>query len=530
MEEILYNKHKEIDECKKFIEFIEKYFLNSNKPDSNSNILINLLNQKLKILNSLDYKNCKNLVLSFEKLDDEIYNQIEILKSEIKGDIKNFTYYKQIKYNVDNINKNLKKDKNLSITKIIEEFLVKNEYFEKYIYKKSVKVKREAFFDIFNFIKNHQWISTLLFFAFGFISFLFVFYIKSNFIPILNQNEFTFILLISSSAILITSFICLAYIYIFWLMYDIDKRSKKFDKKIFYYDSLFVWIISLVSTLLFFIFFGNYIDKIDIAWLNKFLSVNKIALFLIFLTIFIFAVIVSFFIKFKIFAFIMIIAFLILFYIFLNFSILLIFTSLFLTWILLNDNITNKKEFINLYALLYIFLIFGTLGIISDYIFKTLNISGVEYKYIVLDKKADEFLPDDMIYKFNCDKEVEIISYIDSNLTYKTDNGSESRNLEDKDCLTFIDDNNKTINTDNKKFTFKDGNLTFTEKKNNTIQNVKANFNYKSCLTYAKYKNDSIVLYNIEAISTLGKYWYIKTKFDDKFELQSDFIKTKVKK
>ena len=54
MEEILYNKHKEIDECKKFIEFIEKYFLNSSKSASNSNILINLLNQKVKILNSLD--------------------------------------------------------------------------------------------------------------------------------------------------------------------------------------------------------------------------------------------------------------------------------------------------------------------------------------------------------------------------------------------------------------------------------------------------------------------------------------------
>ncbi|VYS77456.1 hypothetical protein [Campylobacter ureolyticus] len=529
MEEILYNKHKEVEECENFIKFIEQYFLNFNEPASNSNILISLLNQKVKILNSLDCKNCKNLVLSFKKLDDEIYSQIKILKSEINQDTKKFTYDKKIKYNVSNINKYLKKDKNSITPKIIKEFLLKNEHFEKYVYKKSIKVKKEAFFDIFNFIKNHQWILTFLFFSFGFISFLFVFYIKSNFIPILNQNEFTFILLISSSAILITSFACLAYTYIFWFMYDIDKRSKKFDKKIFYYDSLFVWIISLVSTLLFFIFFGNYIDKIDITWLNKFLSVNKIALFLIFLTIFIFAIIVSFFIKFKIFAFIMIIAFLILLCIFLNFSILLIFTSLFLTWILLNDNITNKKEFINLYALLYSFLIFGTLGIISDYIFKTLNVSGIEYKYIILDKKADEFLPEDMICKFNCDKKVEIISYIDSNLTYKTDNGSEIRNLKDKDCLTFIDDNNKTINTDNK-IIFKDGNLTFTEKKNNTIQNVKASFNNKSCLAYAKYKNDSIILYNIEAISTLGKYWYIKTKFDDKFELQNDFIKTKVKK
>lgn len=204
--------------------------------------------------------------------------------------------------------------------------------------------------------------------------------------------------------------------------------------------------------------------------------------------------------------------------------------SMILFWILFIFNETNKKENYYLMFASFLFMLFGIVVTLSDYIYKTLNISGVEYKYIVLDKKADEFLPDEVIYKFNCDKEVEIISYIDSNLTYKTDNGSKIRNLKDKDCLTFVDDNNKTINTDNKKFTFKDGNLTFIGEENNTIQNVKVSFNNKSCLTYAKYKNDSIFLYNIEAISTLGKYWYIKTKFDDKFELQSDFIKTKVKK
>ena len=217
------------------------------------------------------------------------------------------------------------------------------------------------------------------------------------------------------------------------------------------------------------------------------------------------------------------------------FFIFFIFMSMILFWILFIFNETNKKENYYLMFASFLFMLFGIVVTLSDYIYKTLNISGVEYKYIVLDKKADEFLPDDMIYKFNCDKKVEIISYINSNLTYKTDNGSKIRNLKNKDCLTFVDDNNKTINTDNKKFTFKDGNLTFIEKKNNTkenntTQNVKVSFNNKSCLTYAKYKNDSIFLYNIEAISTLGKYWYIKTKFDDKFELQSDFIKTKVKK
>ncbi|MDU5326377.1 hypothetical protein [Campylobacter ureolyticus] len=537
MEEILYNKHKEIDECKKFIEFIEKYFLNSSKSASNSNILINLLNQKVKILNSLDYKNCKNLVLSFEKLDDEIYNQIEILKSEIKGDIKNFTYYKQIKYNVDNINKNLKKDKNLSITKIIEEFLVKNEYFEKYIYKKSAKVKKEAFFDIFNFIKNHQWISTLLFFAFGFVIYI-LFFFSQHYIPSISQSELLYQIIQTSGIFLLISFLVILFAYVCSIIYVNDKKKKNFDNKFLklFSKSLFVNL----TTLLIMLSTPLILEK-KLTLETNFINIAYVCLCM-FIYYYIVCYLILLIIKYR--------AIQMAFYIFLIFAcmfvamyisllmhssyklffIFFIFMSIILFWILFITNETNKKE--NYYLMLasFLFMLFGIVVTLSDYIYKTLNISGVEYKYIVLDKKADEFLPDDMICKFNCDKEVEIISYIGDNLTYKTDNGSEIRNLEDKDCLTFVDDNNKTINTDNKKFTFKDGNLTFKGEENNTIQNIKASFNYKSCLTYAKYKNDSIVLYNIEAISTLGKYWYIKTKFDDKFELQSDFIKTKVKK
>ncbi|GKH60985.1 hypothetical protein CE91St25_13210 [Campylobacter ureolyticus] len=481
MEEILYNKHKEVEECENFIKFIEQYFLNFNEPASNSNILINLLNQKLKILNSLDYQNCKNLVLSFEKLDDEIYNQIEILKSEIKGDVKNFTYYKQIKYNVDNINKNLKKDKNLSITKIIEKFLVKNEYFEKYIYKKSVKVKKEAFFDIFNFIKNHQWISTLLFFSFGFVIYISFLFFQGHYIPVISQSEFIYQIIQTSGIFLLIPFFIILFVFgVMYLYVDYKKNKNYFD----YLMSISYIIIFICFILLFILLL---ICIIYIIFIRGFKIAEIYFVFFIILSIFLF-------------------------------------------WIVSIRNFVNKNDYLLVLITGLILMVIGVNAITLVPIFKTLNISDIEYKYIVLDKKADEFLPDDMICKFNCDKEVEIISYIDSSLTYKTDSGSEIRNLEDKDCLTFIDDNNKTINTDNKKFIFKDGNLIFTEKKNNTIQNVKASFNNKSCLAYAKYKNDSIVLYNIEAISTLGKYWYIKTKFDDKFELQSDFIKTKVKK
>ena len=497
MEEILYNKHKEIDECKKFIEFIEKYFLNSSKSASNSNILINLLNQKVKILNSLDYQNCKNLVLSFEKLDDEIYNQIEILKSEINQDFNN-------KNSVDKKLKDLKKNDKTKIcdlfkiekinkikNRILEKIkrylskndLSKNEYFEKYIYKKSVKVKKEAFFDIFNFIKNHQWISTFLFFAFGFVIYI-LFFFSQGYIPSISQSELLYQTIQTSGIFLLIPFFIILFVFGFiYLVVYYGNNKNSFDKltSILHKCILFVYILSILLPICYY------------------MSIHGTKIFLMHFS--------DFFI-----------------------DIVYIIFSILLFYIIQATNFVNKNDYLLTFATALVLMTIGVIKISVAPIFKTLNISDIEYKYIVLDKKADEFLPDDMICKFNYDKEVEIISYIDSSLTYKTDSGSEIRNLEDKDCLTFIDDNNKTINTDNKKFIFKDGNLIFTEKKNNTIQNVKASFNNKSCLAYAKYKNDSIVLYNIEAISTLGKYWYIKTKFDDKFELQSDFIKTKVKK
>ena len=333
---------------------------------------------------------------------------------------------------------------------------------------------------------------------------------------------------------------CLIILFVFWYssVYINDRQNSSFDNKFLkiFSKSLFVNL----TTLLIMLVTSLILEK------KLTLEINFINILCFYLCIFIYYLIVCnlilLIIKYRaiqmtFYIFLIFVCMFVAMYISLLmhssyklFFIFFIFMSMILFWILFIFNETNKKENYYLMFASFLFMLFGIVVTLSDYIYKTLNISGVEYKYIVLDKKADEFLPDEVIYKFNCDKEVEIISYIDSNLTYKTDNGSKIRNLKDKDCLTFVDDNNKTINTDNKKFTFKDGNLTFIGEENNTIQNVKVSFNNKSCLTYAKYKNDSIFLYNIEAISTLGKYWYIKTKFDDKFELQSDFIKTKVKK
>lgn len=79
------------------------------------------------------------------------------------------------------------------------------------------------------------------------------------------------------------------------------------------------------------------------------------------------------------------------------------------------------------------------------------------------------------------------------------------------------------------KYKFENGNLYF---KDNSYKKVTAKLNL-DCLTYAKETNTTIEIYNIKAVSSLGKTWLLKTLNDGKdgkFEIVSDFIKGKVKK
>lgn len=92
--------------------------------------------------------------------------------------------------------------------------------------------------------------------------------------------------------------------------------------------------------------------------------------------------------------------------------------------------------------------------------------------------------------------EIEIISYIDENLTFKYKNREISKNVA-KNCIE-NNDNNATLKRD--------------------------------CFTYAKKTDTAIKLYNIKALSTIGEFWYIKSRDGAKFEIPQEFIKEKVRK
>lgn len=155
-----------------------------------------------------------------------------------------------------------------------------------------------------------------------------------------------------------------------------------------------------------------------------------------------------------------------------------------------------------------------------------LNFGNISFSHIILSKQVKEYIPSNLIYKQD---NIKVISYEDNSLTFNCNSyKNKSKNIS-QNCIVFKDSNSKMINTNNKEFKFKDGALTF--KNNAHKEQIEANATIlKNCLTYIKENNETIDLHNITALSILGKFWYLETICGDKFKISSEFIKSGVKK
>ncbi|CZE48288.1 Uncharacterised protein [Campylobacter geochelonis] len=110
---------------------------------------------------------------------------------------------------------------------------------------------------------------------------------------------------------------------------------------------------------------------------------------------------------------------------------------------------------------MFAILAFGIILFYSDWLYKTLNLGGLKYQTLVIDKNAFNALPNEIKSKDNfLDKNISFNN--DSNITYITKNGD--------------------------KF---------------------------------------ITIHNIKAISTIGKFYYLESNDGVKFELNSEFIKSR---
>lgn len=550
--DLVYKQKEEIEKCNKFIEFINSKFKYPITGDSsNLNNLLILIFEKKRLYKSLNFS-C-DISKKLEDINEQIFKQIIILRTEILNDLNSNNNdeeeklkFLKSKYNVD---KNIVEVK--KIKKTIENDIFNNENFKKYIYKKSSDIKKETVLLLCNLIRNNKWFSTFMFFAFGIIIFLaFCFFYNDKIVPAISQSELMYVMTMSSTIFILLPILFILAVFAFAYLFNYDKQNENFKNNRFMSESLFInvtsFIISIFITLAIIVFLS---DSIDVRFNNNY-HMAGIVIIILLCIIFRFSVFcVLKIIKNEMSAIFLYLAIIVMcgasFYLSIKLgeinktiSISMLFMSLIIFFI---DTKISKKENIILFIFTFIMLIICSTATFLNYGYKMMGFGDIDYKYITIDKMAKESLPrwiinkkeikeyfclSDFGGKITCEKEnVEILSYKDGNITFQYNGNIENKENISTQCLKFLNKNNEIIKIANRKIKFYDKTLIFLDN-NDSIKDVVAKTDPEIYLTYIEDLGDTIKLYNIKAVSTLGKYWRLKTKRNkDKFYIESKFIK-----
>lgn len=554
--DLVYKQKEEIEKCNKFIKFINSKFKYPIAGDSsNLNNLLILIFEKKRLYKSLNFS-C-DISEKLEDINEQIFKQIIILRTEILNDLHSNNNdeeeklkFLKSKYNVDKNVVELEK-----IKKTIKNDIFNNENFKKYIYKKSSDIKKETVLLLCNLIRNNKWFSTFLFFAFGIIIFLaFCFFYNDKIVPAISQSELMYVMTMSSTIFILLPILFILAVFAFAYLFNYDKQNENFKNNRFMSESLFInvtsFIISIFITLAIIVFLSDSID----VWFNNNYHMAGIAIILLFLCIiFRFSVFcVLKIIKNEMSAIFLYLAIIVMcgvsFYLSIKLgeinktiSISMLFMSLIIFFMFFIDTEISKKENIILFIFTFIMLIICSTATFLNYGYKMMGFGDINYKYITIDKIAKESLPrwiinkkeikeyfclSDFGGKITCEKEnVEILSYKDGNITFQYNGNIENKENISTQCLKFLNKNNEIIKIANRKIKFDDKTLIFLDN-NDSIKDVIAKTDSEIYLTYIEDLGDTIKLYNIKAVSALGKYWRLETKQNkDKFYIESKFIK-----
>ena len=518
--EFLYAKYKEIEECKELISYIQNSYENFGVIGSNSYILIQLISNKINILKNLQYFNYNTTLSNLEIIDNEIYMQIEILKKETKINSKD--------ENLENLQEDNKKD-------LVKEFNIED-FIKKHMDKKFNNFITSTLRQFLAIFKNIPLV-ILICFIVGLIPFAIYFFIELKDVPNMNGSDIFYFMIMSGVAGLIYLVLFLLFPFLYFGIVEVFSSDYKNYKNIRWYliisnivavalELLGIFVIFMINKENYFNFivFGIaiFVSLVTfIIYKNK-ISAGKNIVFMVCILISTFFTSIMLFITVLVDYYMLILAIddnpisgiCIVFYIIL---IILIYHSFY------------KKDIFIFRLSTYIFIFFNLLFLLPMLgrdLMSRLNFGNISFSHIILSKQVKEYIPSNLIYKQD---NIKVISYEDNSLTFNCNSYKNKSENISQNCITFKDSNSKMINTNNKELKFKDGALTF---KNNTHkEQIEANATIlKNCLTYIKENNETIELYNITALSILGKFWYLETICGDKFKISSEFIKSGVKK
>ena len=206
----------------------------------------------------------------------------------------------------------------------------------------------------------------------------------------------------------------------------------------------------------------------------------------------------------------------------------------------------NNNDFLQ-FAVAFIIVVFAISSwFVTNEFANKLGIANVEYKYLSIEKSALGALPKGIcdITNINLAEENLTILYADNKLTIKDENNNSALcgnvfpeyikfSCEDNEFKNIKEATNIKYQNRNLSYAIVDKN---TLKENNFTIGTTAKVTPKENITYIEKQNDVILLHNIKAISTLGKFYYLETigyknenNEETKFELDSSKIISRAK-
>jgi len=350
-QDILDEKDESVKNAKKFVNFLKANFSNCEIRSSKQARLIALLNEENDLFDRLNRTNFNEVSKRLGEIKEQITLVILDIKDEIIKDFgeQNYEIYKRA----------LSKEPE-ELEKVKNELLL-NSFFESHLGEHSANLKANFIKEcVANFFKHSNFIVPII----SVLCYFLYFGFEVGYFPSLDSSEmiFTGILLFCATAF-ITVFEILVLVFVSFLYQNDDKKHKfKKPKFLFFYNSNFIYILTLISFAI--LAFAGY--KLNYGW-STILSMFLLSYVGVNLAVF-----------FKDRS---------------KFIIYLLSFLMILLFIISVIILKNGRDFsFVFYTALSLMIISNSLLFIK-YTAKTFNIGDVDYKFLLVDKSALKALP-----------------------------------------------------------------------------------------------------------------------------------------
>ena len=377
-QDILDEKDESVKNARKFVNFLKVNFSNCEIRSSKQARLIALLNEENDLFDRLNRTNFAEVSKRLGEIKEQITLVILDIKDEITKDFedKNYEIYKGA---ANSDEEHLEKIKNE---------LLFNSYFESRLGEHSANLKANFIKECAtNFFKHSNFIVPVV----SMLCYFLYFGFETRYFPSLDSAEmiFTGILLFCATAF-VTVFEILVLVFISFLYQKDDKKYKfKKPKFLFFYNSNFIYILTLIS----FAILAFAAFKLNYGW-GAILSLLLLSY-----------VVVNLVVRFKdksnlaiwILSCLVVALFIALNIVSSDFSEFfarwILFCSFMLSFMLGVASIKETKDFSFIFYTAIILMIVSNSLLFIKYTAKTFNIGDVDYKFLLVDKSALKALP-----------------------------------------------------------------------------------------------------------------------------------------